>query len=372
MNALGYLVAFLIPASVLPALLFGGLWAFFTPMFVFFLVPLADGLIGTDESNADESEEQRRAQNPLYRALTLLWVPVQFAVLGAALLQVGGGALTVAETIGLLLSVGIVGGTGINVAHELMHRKSKVDRAAAEILLSAVSYTHFCVEHVHGHHKRVATPEDPASARLGENLYAFIPRSIVGGMRSFWELETRIAGRQSVAGTWRDRRIRYPLVVALFIVAALSLGGVAGVVFFALQSVVAMVMLEVINYVEHYGLERKRQGDRYERVRPQHSWNSGHLLTGRLLFGLPRHSDHHFLANRPYPILRHHESAPQLPAGYAAMFLVALVPPVWHRVMNPRVASVRANTVRANTVRANTVRANTVRGEAVGANTGHA
>lgn len=341
MFPLQYLVAFMIPGSVAVGLWLGGGLTFLTPVLVFALIPLCDELIGLDTRNADEDEERRRLENPLFRALTWLWVPVQLGTLATVLVALGSGELAPLEIVGLAVSTGILGGTGINVAHELMHRKPATDRALAELLMTAVTYPHFCVEHVHGHHKRVATVEDPATARLGETVYGFLGRTLPGGLRSFLRIEARLSTRKGHSNSLRDRRVRYPLAVLVALAVSFGVAGVAGVAFFLVQSAIAIFMLETINYVEHYGLQRQRNGDGgYERVRPEHSWNSGHLLTGRLLFGLPRHSDHHFLASRPYAILRHHGEAPELPAGYATMFLVALCPPLWRRVMDPRVAQV--------------------------------
>jgi alkane 1-monooxygenase len=207
--------------------------------------------------------------------------------------------------------------------------------------MTQVSYPHFCIEHVHGHHRHVATPADPASARRGENVFAFLLRSITGGLTSAWRIETaRVRRLGDQAWSLRDRRLRMPLVAALVYVAVGALWGSAGVVIFFAQGAVAVTLLEVINYLEHYGLTRReiRPGT-FERVGPEHSWNSSHRISNQYLFNLARHSDHHYLASRPYEALRHFDEgqAPQLPAGYASMLMVALVPPLWFRVMNPLV-----------------------------------
>jgi alkane 1-monooxygenase len=224
-----------------------------------------------------------------------------------------------------------------------MHRRSPIDRALAEVMMTVISYPHFCVEHVYGHHRKVATREDAASSRFGETLYGFLPRTLWTSLRSFWEIETAIAKRKGLSlGSPRDRRVRYPASVAAMYGATYAVGGWASVIALAVIGAVAILVLETINYLEHYGLARARtKSGGYERVQPHHSWNSAHGLSSRFLFGLTRHADHHYLSSRPYAILRHHPDAPQLPHGYGAMFLIALVPPWWRRVMDPRVLALR-------------------------------
>lgn len=343
MRAPLYLLAYLVPLSAALGVGLGGWWLLVTPLFIFALTPALDTLIGLDEQNVRPEEEAARKADRLYDVLVRAWVPVQIAVVGWGLWVATHGA-SAAEQVGLVVALGMMGGIGINVAHELMHRKTPLDRALAEVLMTSVSYTHFCVEHVFGHHKNVATPLDPATARFGETVYRFVPRSVIGGMVSFWHIEGELAARRGYGRfDLRNRRFRYPLVWALVVAASAAVFGPWGAVLFVAHGVVAFTLLEVINYLEHYGLERaETRPGRYERVQPQHSWNSAHLLTNLYLFGLPRHSDHHFLASRPYSILRHHPDAPQLPAGYATMFLVALVPPLWKSIMDPRVLALRA------------------------------
>lgn len=344
MRAPWYFVAYVIPLTAGVGVGLRGWWLLATPLFIFILTPLMDHLIGTDEGNFDGAGESAEKANPIYDLVLRMWVPLQLSIMVYGLWVISHADITGAEAVGLTASVGWLGGLGINVAHELMHRRSKLDRALAEILMTSVSYTHFCVEHVHGHHKNVATPLDPATARLGDSIYRFIPRSVVGGMRSFWRIEGRLAARKGY-GRFdpRNRRFRYPLVWALVVAAVAAVFGPVGALVFIAQGIVGFVLLEIINFLEHYGLERREIAPgRYERVQPQHSWNSSFLLTRLYLFGLPRHSDHHYLASRPYAILRHHDDAPQLPSGYATMFVLALVPPLWRAVMDPRVAAVRA------------------------------
>jgi alkane 1-monooxygenase len=339
MRSTGFYLVFLIPTLVVVGVLAGGWARGAVVAFVFGAVPLLDAWLGHERRNPGEDiAHARRFDVPL-----VLWVVTQVAVLMWWITRDMGETIGVALALGTL-SVGLMtGGIGITVAHELMHRKSRFERALAEVLMSCVGYAHFCIEHVHGHHRHVATPLDPASSRLGENVYRYLPRTIFGGFASAWSIE---AERMTRSGAhvwhWRNRMLRYAAVqLAIYTTLFAALGGLA-VALWAAQSVVAIVLLEVINFVEHYGLERRELAPgKYERVQPRHSWNASHRVTNWLLFNLQRHSDHHFLASRPYDVLRHYDDVPQLPAGYATMVLVALVPPLWRRIMDPRVHALR-------------------------------
>jgi alkane 1-monooxygenase len=348
-RAVPYLIGFVVPLTVFVSARFGGYLAFVTPLVFFVVTPILDEILPRSVDNLNEAQEQVAQSNGLYDWVIRAWFPVQIATMIYVLWRLTTADFAWYESFGIVLSTGILGGTGINVAHELMHRRNKWDRALAELLTWSVTYTHFCVEHIYGHHKKVATPDDPASARLNESVYTFVPRSLTGGLLSFWSIETDLIRRRRSTTKWyEDRRVRYALE-CLFGYACIGLCfGLAGVLAWFIIGLIASTMLEIINYVEHYGLERASMPEgKYERVKPHHSWSSTHRLTGWLLFGLPRHADHHFLASRPYSILRNHAKAPQLPAGYAAMFLLSLVPPLWFSVMNPMVDEVRPSSVRA-------------------------
>lgn len=340
MGAWPFGIIFVFAFAVLGSLLYGG-WATFTGvLLVFGLVPVLDAAFGIRTENPEPEEESILQRRWLFDAWLWLWTAAQLGLIGYGLFEVTFGARTPVELVGMTISIGILtGGFGITIAHELIHRPNRRERALAEVLMLSVSYPHWLVEHVLGHHKHVATPNDPASARRGESLYAFLPRTLWGTLKSAWQLEgKRIKSLGIAPWSLANRRFRYSLIMAA-IYAGLGLGlGAAAVLFFLAQGLIAAVLLEIINYVEHYGLARKETvPGKYERVRPAHSWNSPHRLTGYLLFNLPRHADHHYLAARPYPILRHMEDSPILPAGYATMVLLASVPPLWRRVMDPRV-----------------------------------
>ena len=342
LTALPFGMVYVMPLTLLVGLWLGGPWSFFTVIYIFGIMPVLDAAAGLRTENPDTS---RHAW--LFDAWLYVWSPVQIALMVAVIATIASGTRTPLESIGLILSLGVVAGAGgINIAHELMHRTSAVARGTAELLMTVVTYPHFCVEHVLGHHRTVATPEDPASARRGEVIYTFLFRTVFGGLMSAWHLESRRVEKRSLP-LWADRRIRHPiLVIALYAAVAVAFGWVGVAVLFA-QSVVAVVLLEVINYVEHYGLSREKIDDRYERVQPKHSWNSAHRFTGWYLFNLPRHADHHYEARRPYRELRHLADSPQLPVGYPTMVLIALVPPLFFYIMNRRVdawnASIRAS-----------------------------
>jgi alkane 1-monooxygenase len=345
LRALPHLIGFVIPALIVAGARRGGAWTFVTVAFIYGLVPLVDWLSALDTRNPSPGEAGALERSPPFRLLTWAWVPVQLALVAWGLVTVTGGGHTPVEVVGITLSVGLAAGAiGITFAHELIHRPGGWERALGEVLLAAVSYTHFAIEHVEGHHRSVATPRDPATARFGESFYAFYPRTVLGGVRSAWRLEVaRLARRGRRAWHPANRMLRYAAVqVALYGVVAWRFG-VPGVTFLAVQALIAFSLLEVINYVEHYGLTRREVAPgRFERVMPWHSWNSSHRMSNWVLINLARHSDHHYLASKRYQTLEHLDAAPQLPAGYGTMFLVALVPPLWRRVMDPKVLAWRA------------------------------
>lgn len=299
----------------------------FHALYVFFIaVPVLDWLIGK-RGTPDGVEELARLEKSLwFRALLVAYVPMHLALIvwGAAL--VGAGALEGWQPVGLALSIGLVtGALGITTAHELGHKRSRLERWLARVLLVTVSYGHFTVEHNRGHHVRVATPEDPASARYGEGFWRFLPRTLVFSFVHSWQLDRRYVLAASA--------------VTIGIAAALGLAfGPLATAFFFGQSAMAVLLLEAVNYVQHYGLSRKRLPDgKYERVTERHAWEANEWLTNCFLIHLQRHADHHLEPGRAYPALQPHAESPKLPTGYAGMLPLALVPPLWFAVMNPRV-----------------------------------
>lgn len=317
-----------------------GLFWWIGPMVVYVMIPLLDLVIGDDASNAPEDVVAWLEQDRYYRWVTYLFLPCQFAALfvGCWLMTRNGG-LPVVDRLGIAVTLGMLNGIAINTAHELGHKKEHLERWFARIALAPCGYGHFFIEHNRGHHVRVATPDDPASSRLGETFWGFWPRTVVGSVRNGWRLEqTRLRRmgkrvwtlRNDVLNAWAMTVVLWAVLVALF--------GVGLLPYLLLQAVLAFSLLEAVNYLEHYGLRRQTlPNGRFERVTPRHSWNSNHLTTNLFLYHLQRHSDHHANPTRRYQALRHFEDSPQLPAGYAAMIVLAYFPPIWRRVMDKRV-----------------------------------
>ncbi|MFI7600481.1 alkane 1-monooxygenase [Actinoplanes sp. NPDC049681] len=335
-------------ALVVPALPFAGLglalatgsgWAWWlTPVFILGVIPVIDLLVGDDRENPPEEAVPALQASPYYRWITYLFLPAQFAalVMACAVWSRGAGLI---GGLGLVLTAGLVNGIAINTAHELGHKRESVERWLSKIALAPTGYGHFFVEHNRGHHVRVATPEDPASSRLGESYYRFWPRTVVGSLRSAWRLETsrhRLRGR-TPWGVHNEILHAWAMTVVLFAVLTAAFGPRV-LPFLMLQAFVGFSVLEAVNYLEHYGLLRQRTAaGRYEKVDARHSWNSDRLTTNVFLFQLQRHSDHHANPLRRYQTLRSFDVSPQLPAGYATMLVLALIPPLWRRVMDHRV-----------------------------------
>jgi alkane 1-monooxygenase len=311
---------------------------FFGPLLVFGLFPLLDVAIGVDPTNPPDSVLKWLEQDRYYRWCTYLFIPVQYAGLVFACWLWASGDLSVAESIGLAFTMGVVGGIGINTAHELGHKRANSERWLSRIALAQSGYGHFFIEHNRGHHVRVATPEDPASARLGESFWAFLPRTVTGSLRSAWGIEGERLDRlgKSHWSLHNDILGAWAMTIGLFAVLAIAFGPVV-LPYLLIQAVLGFSLLEVVNYLEHYGLRRqKREDGRYERCRPEHSWNNNNVASNVLLYHLQRHSDHHANPTRRYQALRHVKEAPQLPTGYAGMIVLAWFPPLWRRVMDPR------------------------------------
>ncbi|RQR56061.1 alkane 1-monooxygenase [Burkholderia sp. Bp9125] len=313
----------------------------FGPLFAFGVIPILDTLIGDDRDNPPEDVVPRLERDRYYRVIVYLATLVEYAAFFLCAWIVATHALAWYDYVGFALSLGAATGISINTAHELGHKTSRFERWLAKITLAPVAYGHFFVEHNRGHHVRVATAEDPASARYGESFWAFLPRTVIGSIRSAWNLETaRLARLGKSPWTWRNEVLHAWAMTVVVWGTAIALFGKVVIPFLLLQAAYGASLLEVVNYVEHYGLgRRKLPSGRYERCTPQHSWNSNHVVTNLFLYQLQRHADHHANPTRSYQALRHFDHAPQLPAGYATMILLAYVPPLWYRVMNPRVVA---------------------------------
>ncbi len=315
----------------------GALW-FFGPVLVFVVFPLADLAVGLDAANPPDEVIKALEADRYYRWCTYAFLPVQYAGLGFACWLWSSGDLSVVESVGLALTMAMVSGIAINTAHELGHKRASLERWLSKVALASSAYGHFFIEHNRGHHVRVATPEDPASSRLGESFWAFLPRTVAGSLHSSWGLERERLARGG-RGPWTVRNdILNAWAMTLVLFAALTAAfGTVVIPYLLLQAVIGFSLLEVVNYLEHYGLLRQKRDDgRYERCAPRHSWNSNNVASNVLLYHLQRHSDHHANPMRRYQALRHFEEAPQLPTGYAGMIVLAYFPPLWRRVMDHR------------------------------------
>ncbi len=324
---------------------------FFGPLLVFGVFPLLDIAIGVDPTNPPDSVLKWLEQDRYYRWCTYAFIPVQYAGLVFACYLWSSGDLSVLENIGLALTMGVVGGIAINTAHELGHKRDNMEKWLSRVSLAQTGYGHFFIEHNRGHHVRVATPEDPASSRLGESFWAFLPRTVAGSLRSAWGIEAARLDRlgKSHWSLHNDILGAWAMTVGLFAVLTIVFGPVV-LPYLVVQAILGFSLLEVVNYLEHYGLLRQKKEDgRYERCLPEHSWNSNNVASNVLLYHLQRHSDHHANPTRRYQALRHVDEAPQLPTGYAGMIVLAWVPPLWRRVMDPiLVEHYRGDLTRAN------------------------
>ncbi|MFN7221968.1 MAG: alkane 1-monooxygenase [Burkholderiales bacterium] len=320
------------------------LYAWFTPLTVFFVWTVADYFIGRDVTDIQPTTTIERWW---YRALPLLCVPLQLSVLVWATRIFVEMPFSWLGQIGWLFSMGSVSGIlAINVAHELIHKPSRLEQLGGGVLLASVGYGTFKVEHVLGHHTWVATARDASSAARGESLYTFVPRAIFHNVRNAFRIQAaRFARRGMSAWTWRNELLIWSGLTLGFAGISFAIAGTMGLLFFIGQALIAVLHLEAINYIEHYGLQRQTEQDgAIEPVSIMHSWNSAYFLSNAYLFQLQRHSDHHAHAARPYWALRQQSAAPQLPGGYGAMILLALVPPLWRLTIDPRIP---ANTAQA-------------------------
>ncbi|MCW2823489.1 MAG: alkane 1-monooxygenase [Aeromicrobium sp.] len=319
---------------------------YFGPFFVFVIIPIVDLVVGRDSENPPEEILEQLEDDRYYRWITYAFIPLQVTGLiwGAYLL--GGGTLpgiedpmTVAQKIGLALGLGMVAGIGINTAHELGHKKEEYERWFARAALAQTFYGHFFIEHNRGHHVRVATPEDPASGRLGETVWEFMPRTVTGSLKSAWELEKKRFARLKTSHWSVKNDVLNAWAFSIVLWGGLMIAfGWQIFPYLVLQAIAGIWLLESVNYLEHYGMKRQKlESGRYERVNPSHSWNSNNIGTNVLLYHLQRHSDHHANPTRRYQALRDFKQAPVLPTGYAGMIVLSWVPQIWRGVMDRKV-----------------------------------
>lgn len=330
----------LIPLAWIAA--FTGGWTIaLLPLVTWFLFSMLDAVLGLNLENADL--EATDDDMFWYRLVTLVWVPAQAITLFGLLWYVPQAEhLSTLERVFLFFGVGVISGTiGINYSHELMHQKNKLERWLADILLAMVLYSHFRSEHLLVHHRYVATPRDPVTAKYNEGFHRFYPRVLWQCLRSAFRAEADMLKRKGLPWTdFSNPFVKYWALQGLCLILGFALGGWSGLGLFFIQAGVAIWQLELVNYIEHYGLTRKHLGEgKYEHVQPHHSWNAAHKASNWLLINLQRHSDHHYKPDRRFPVLQNYgpDEAPQLPFGYPVMTMAAMVPPIWRRIMNPRV-----------------------------------
>jgi alkane 1-monooxygenase len=340
MKDLKYFFAYTGIVAAFVGLYYGGWWSFGITYIAFGIIPFFEQFIPISTKNHDPNIEEERSHMPFFNLLLYVHVPFIYAILGYAFYKIQYTELGLLETVGMIFNVGIVvGAYGINVGHELGHRTSKFEQFLSKALLLPALYQHFFIEHNRGHHKNVATDLDPASARMGENLYAFWFRSVKDSYFNAWKIENEQLRKEGkTVWRWQNEMLRFHVYqMAYLFIIQYTFGTTA--LFFAVGfAIVGFLLLETVNYIEHYGLRRKQLSNgRYEPVLPVHSWNSDHELGRIFLYELTRHSDHHYKATRKYQVLRHFDESPQLPFGYPLSMLVSLVPPLWFKIMDKRV-----------------------------------
>ncbi len=318
----------------------GGWTVLLLPVATWYLFSALDAALGLNLKNADPATPENDLR--FYRMVTIVWAPLQAITLFGVIWVATRSDMNAWELIGLFIGVGIVTGTvGINYSHELMHQKDPRERWLGDLLLAMVLYSHFRSEHLRVHHLYVGTPRDPVTARYNEGFHRFFPRVLRQSLVSSFQAEAALLARKGLPWHHASNPFwRYAALQGAALALALILGGWLGLALFVFQALVAIWQLELVNYVEHYGLTRKHLGNgKYEHVKPQHSWNAAHKASNWLLINLERHSDHHYKPDRRFPLLQNHTEAdaPQLPHGYPVMTIAAMVPPLWRRIMNPRV-----------------------------------
>jgi len=342
-----YLLAYLGPLSCFLAISKVGHWSFAATIFLFGLLPFFELFLKGTKKNLSEAEESIQESKSFFDFMLYLNLPILLTLIVMLFNRIEAGHLSTYEIAGITLGVGIMIGTiGINVAHELGHRSKFFDLFVAKSLLMTAFYIHFNIEHNRGHHKFVATPEDPSSARYKESIYSFWIRSITGVYIKAWQLEHHRLDKLSIS-RWsiHNEMIRIHFIQLAYVATIVFIWSWAMVPYALVIALIGVLLLESVNYIEHYGLRRKlKPSKRYEVVGPQHSWNSNHDLGRIFLYELTRHSDHHYKATRKYQVLRHFEESPELPTGYPGSIIVSLLPPLWFKIMDNKLASYNITT----------------------------
>ena len=336
---LKYFVVLAFPILAFIAFTTSGVLTLLPALFIYGFVPIVELFLKPDHSNLDKEEKAARADSILFDAFLYLLTPLLVAVLVLFLFTISKHDLAVSDFIGRTISMGMLCAVAINLGHELGHRSNRVEQFLGEIVLLTSLENHFLPYHNLGHHRNVATPKDPATAHRNELVYTFWIRSQFGSYFQAWQFEINKQRRDNRNPlSLRNRMVCYTIAqISLLVVIFLGFGGKTMFAFIA-AAIIGKLVLETVNYIEHYGLTRKMNADgKYEKVMPEHSWNSDHALGRALMFELSRHSDHHFKASKHYQILDSFPDSPQLPTGYPGMMIFSLFSPIWFRYMNRRI-----------------------------------
>ncbi|WP_179344611.1 alkane 1-monooxygenase [Winogradskyella ursingii] len=335
-----YLAAFSIPLMAFLGVSLKGNWVWATPFFAFVCIPLLELIFPVDTKNLKPAEASSKLKLKIFDWLLYLNIPIVFGLVIFALVVVSSNNLEASEFVGLILSVGIVlGVNGINVAHELGHRQSTNERFLGKALLLPSYYMHFYIEHNFGHHLHAATPEDPATARYNQSVYSFWFTSTFRQYVSAWKIQIKLLKKRKLPFlSIQNDMLWYVIFQIAYLITVFSVFGRIGLLFALFSGIIGFVLLETVNYIEHYGLIRlKTKSGRYGRVKEIHSWNSNHVIGRIVLYELTRHSDHHFKTSKKYQILDCHDESPQMPFGYPTSMVLAMIPPLWFGIMNKRV-----------------------------------
>lgn len=340
MKDLKYLAAFSIPLIAFIGISLKGAYSFAAPVYAFVLLPIFELILAEDNANLSKDEIDGRLKNRVFDWLLYLNLPIVYGLLVYALTQVTNSVLDTYELVGIISSMGIViGVNGINVAHELGHRLFSMERYLGKILLIPSLYMHFYIEHNFGHHLHAATREDPATARYNQSVYSFWLTSTVRQYINAWRIQNKLlVNNNKRFFSLQNDMLWFLMIQVVYLTFIFVLFGTKGLLFAIAVAIIGFLLLETVNYIEHYGLLRlKTATGRYERVKEIHSWNSNHVIGRIVLYELTRHSDHHYKSSKKYQILECHDESPQMPFGYPTSMVISLIPPLWFAIMNKRI-----------------------------------
>lgn len=338
MKPWNYMILLFVPALVVTGYLLGGWWNFLVPLCCFVVYPLTNFFISSPAK--DNTSEHKTYASSAYSNIALSFVPVLISLTGWSVYVAGSASINSVTFAGLAISVGIVNGVlGFTLAHEFIHRFAKTEQVAGYLLLLQNNYMHYGIEHVWGHHVYACTPEDPHTARIGESFYFYLLRAVKGTYKNAWRIDAKKLSRASYQfPVMHSRMLQFGVLQIILMLLIFFMLGLFSLLFFVLQNVIAIALLHIINYLQHYGLIRKINfSGNYERLSARHAWNTGRYNRSINLFQLESHADHHMHPSHTFDKLSHHDDSPAHPAGYSFMVLLSLVPPLWFRIMDKRI-----------------------------------